>query len=323
MSDELILGIDGGGTKTLVTLMDRGGRVLATELGGGVNSMDNPEWRAELEQCTVPFRGRQLAAVAAGLPVYGEVTHLSLLLEQAIAQIFPGVPAAILNDVEAAHLGAFADGAGVLVLSGTGSMAWARDTEGRSVRTGGWGDVIGDEGSSYWIGRLALQLVSQSLDGRSEPTNLAQAVFDHLDLDLSDAMNALGDWATSLSKPRPSIAALSAVVDQSARNGDNVALGLLERAADELAKHHKAIAGHCGPGADWTYAGGTFASHFLLEALERRIGSAAITPRLPPIGGALLAAAKLLDWSVDDRWVENVAISLREAIPQSRNPKHQ
>ncbi|MGO6705017.1 BadF/BadG/BcrA/BcrD ATPase family protein, partial [Rhizobium ruizarguesonis] len=169
-------------------------------------------------------------------------------------------------------------------------------------RTGGWGDLIGDEGSSHWIGQRALNLVSQSLDGRAPATALAKALFDHLRIDPGNPMNGLGDWASSLANPRADIAAISVLVDQIALGGDKGAIGLIEQAADELAKHHEAIAGHCDPGADWTYAGGTFSSRLLLEALERRIGRPPALPKLPPIGGALLAAAQLLDWPLDDGW---------------------
>ena len=316
MSDDLILGIDGGGTKVMVALADHSGRLLRTGLGGGVNAMDNPAWRTELEAQIEPFRGEgRLTAVAAALPVYGEVAHLSLQLEEAIAQAFPNARTRVLNDVDAAHLGALAGKSGILLLSGTGSMAWARNAEGEPARTGGWGDIIGDEGSSYWIGRLALNLVSQSLDGRLPQTALAKAVFDHLRLDPSNPMDSLGAWATSDAK-RSSIAALSAVVDKAALNGDTAAIGLLDLAADELAKHHRAIAGHCEPGADWTFAGGTFRSTILLKALERRIGRPPLAPKLPPIGGALFAAAQLLDWPVDDGWIGHVAASANAAFAQ-------
>jgi N-acetylglucosamine kinase-like BadF-type ATPase len=312
MSGDLILGIDGGGSKVLVALADRSGRILKSSRGGGVNPMDNPNWQQELERHLHPFRNEAgLAAVAAALPAYGEVAHLSELQRAVIDQAFPNVDRQVLNDVDAAHLGGFAGQPGILVLSGTGSMAWARNAKGEPARAGGWGDRIGDEGSAYWIGCRALNLISQSFDGRSHPTELAKAVFDHLGLEASDPMNGLGRWVTTLVNPRADIAALSALVDQIAQMGDAGAIGLLEQAADELAKHYQAISGHCDPDADWTYAGGTFSSPILRNALERRIGRPAISPKLPPIGGALLAAAQLLDWPLDEGWFGQIAATAK------------
>jgi glucosamine kinase len=314
VSDELILGIDGGGSKVLVALADRTGRILRTSRGGGVNPMDNPGWRQELDKHLQPFlKERQLAAVAAALPAHGEVARHSALQTEAIEEAFPALRRHVLNDVDAAHLGAFAGKPGILILSGTGSMAWARSMAGASARVGGWGDVIGDEGSSYWIGRAALRLVSQSLDGRAPPTALTQAIFEHLHLDASDPVNGLAGWVGDLANQRAEIAALSVLVDRMATAGDEGAAGLIEQAADELAKHYRAIEGRCTPGTDWTYAGGTFSSHVLLSALERCIGRPAISPKLPPIGGALLAAAQLLGWPLDEGWIGQIADSARTA----------
>lgn len=314
MSDDLILGIDGGGSKVLAALADRAGNVLRMSRSGGVNPMDNPNWRRELDLSLRPFLEEQrLAAVAAALPAYGEVVRLSEQQREAIASAFPNARQRVLNDVDAAHLGAFAGRPGILILSGTGSMAWARNSASVASRVGGWGDVIGDEGSSYWIGKAALGLVSQSLDGRAGPTTLVKAMFEHLQLDSADPVNALGGWVSELANPRADIAALSVLVDRMAQVGDEGAIRLIEQAAFELAKHVEAIAPHCDPGADWTYAGGTFASRSLLTALERRIGRPAIAPELPPIGGALLAAAQLLDWPVDAGWIRQIAVTAQAA----------
>jgi glucosamine kinase len=319
MSGKMILGIDGGGSKVLVTLADEEGQILRTALGSGINPMDNPGWRQELERHIAPFCNEPgLAAVGAALPAYGEVAHLSALQKQCIEDSFPDIRTTVLNDVDAAHLGAFAGRPGILVLSGTGSMSWARNGAGASARSGGWGDVIGDEGSSYWIGRQALQLISQSLDGRASPTTLADAIYAHLQLDLSDPINALCGWINGLAQPRAAIAALSILVDRTASQGDETAIDLIERAAGELAKHHRAIAGHCDTGTDWTYAGGTFSSRLLLEAVERRIGRRAVSPRLPPIGGALLAAAQLLDWPLNERWFGQIAVAAEAVVTRSR-----
>ncbi|WP_454703182.1 N-acetylglucosamine kinase [Agrobacterium burrii] len=320
MSGDLILGIDGGGSKVLVALADRSGKILRTSLGGGVNPMDNREWRSELERSIAPFRDQEnLVAVTAALPAYGEVAELSRHQEDAIRQQFPSVKTTVLNDVDAAHRGAFAGKPGILILSGTGSMAWARDAHGNPSRSGGWGDVIGDEGSSYWIGRLALNLVSQSIDGRCPPTALTDMVLDHLQIDKTDAMNGLAGWVSALKRRRAGIAALSRLVDRAGQNNDPACQHLLERAADELAKLHRSIAPPLGDHAEWTYAGGTFASAFLLAALERRIGQAATAPKLPPIGGPLLAAAQSLGWALDDAWLGHTAASARAATTQTIN----
>ena len=319
MTAGLVIGVDGGGSKSLVAVADASGRIVRRGRGGGVNPIDNRHWRDNLVALLAPFTAEpRLAAVAVALPVYGEVEAASDEQRAVVAELFPGVPQRVLNDVDAAQIGAFSGGPGILILSGTGSMAWARDAAGRSSRTGGWGDVVGDEGSSYWIGRAALHLISQSLDGRGKPTALARAIYDHLRLDISDPINALGGWINGLARPRAGIAALSILVDRTAQQGDEMAIDLIEKAAEELAKHHWAISGHCETGSDWTYAGGTFSSRLLLEAVERRIGRRAISPVLPPIGGALLAAAQLLDWPLNERWFGQIAAAADTVIARSR-----
>ncbi|MFE0018261.1 N-acetylglucosamine kinase [Mesorhizobium sp. NPDC059054] len=322
MSGDLILGIDGGGSKVLVALADKSGRLLRLVRGGGVNPMDNPNWRQELDAQLVPFVNEpRLGAIAAALPAYGEVESLSRMQREAVKQLFGDVPTRMLNDVEAAHLGAFVGGAGILVLSGTGSMAWARNAVGVSHRVGGWGDTIGDEGSSYWIGRAALSLISQSIDGRAGATALTDLVFAHLRIDRADPINALAGWVTDLINPRAGIAALAVLVDRAAEAGDAGAACLIEQAAEELAKHVSAIGAvvdHDKVPSAWTYAGGTFGSRRLLNALQHKIGRPLSEPILPPIGGALLAAAQLLDWPIDDGWIGHIAGDASSAAVQNR-----
>ncbi len=173
-----------------------------------------------------------MAAVAAFPPCspYGKVARLF----GATARSDPGGPLSgcapeVLNDVDAAHLGAFAGRPGILLLF-RHRARWpgARNKAGASSRVGGWNDVIGDEGSSYWIRRAALGLVSQSLDGRAQSTALAGAVFHHLRPDISDPANGLAGWATELVNPRADIAALSVLVDQVAQAGRRSAIRLIE-----------------------------------------------------------------------------------------------
>ena len=131
-------------------------------------------------------------------------------------------------------------------------------------------------------------------------------------------MNALEGWVAGLTNLRAGVASLAVVVDQVATAGDPAARALIETAADELAKHVTAIAGHCGPDADWTYAGGTFASRLLLDAVAERVGRPPVNPRLPPIGGALLAAAMTLGWPIEAAFVEQLAVATKAATANAK-----
>jgi len=314
MTGARIIGVDGGGSKSLVAVADAAGEIVGWGEGGGVNPIDNRRWRENLCEMLEPFACRPgWAGVAAALPVFGEVEAASKQQSEAVAGLFGAVPQRVLNDVDAAQIGAFAGGPGVLILSGTGSMAWARAADGGFARVGGWGDAIGDEGSSHWIGRRVLSAVSQSLDGRRAPTALAGAVFERLGLGLADPMDALQGWVPLQQNLRAEIAALAAVAGRLADAGDRTAREIIEAAADELAKHHRAVVAASGVKAPWSYAGGTFGSRLLREALAARIGAPPAAPVLPPIGGALLAAAQLVGWPAGPDWVETLAASLSGA----------
>src|SRR6185312_14815635 len=153
----LVVGIDGGGSKTRIVALDETVRIVATARAGGINPLDKPAWQDELARALRPILALPgIVAVVAGLPAHGEAEAISTAQRSALAELAGHRRQIVLNDVDVAQIGAFAGAAGILLLSGTGSMAWARDAEGRSHRSGGWGDVIGDEGSSHWIGHRVL-----------------------------------------------------------------------------------------------------------------------------------------------------------------------
>ena len=219
------------------------GRVIEVSRGEGINPIDNRAWRRGLEAQLRPFAGgRGLAGVAAALPAYGEVEEISADQREVIAAAFGTVPQRVLNDVDAAQIGAFGGGAGILILSGTGSMAWARDAAGRSYRVGGWGETIGDEGSSHWIGRRMLGLVSQSIDGRAGPTPLVDAVFEHLQLDRTDPVNALEGWVSRLKTRGPESPRWRRSPIASPQPGTPAPWRSSRQAAEELARHVRTIA---------------------------------------------------------------------------------
>jgi len=313
-----VLAIDGGGSKTLVAIADPSGVVTRLAGGAGVNPMDNPQWRQNLASLLEAFAvvGTEVAAAVAALPSYGEVAAVSARQRYAVDALLETVPQRLINDVDAAHLGAFAGGPGILILAGTGSMAWARDSTGASYRVGGWGEGFGDEGSGYWIGLRAVQLASHHLDGRTTAPGLVDGLFAGLGLDPSKPQDSLGGWFGSLKHRRSEVALLAPLVDALAQRGDPTALAIIEEAASHLALHATAIGRRMGAGAPsgWSYAGGAFHSALLREAVARQLGVDPLPPRLPPIGGALLAAATDAGWPIDDAWIARLAISLGRAL---------
>lgn len=318
MSEGVLCGIDGGGSKTLVALATAQGEIVSITRGEATSPLERSNWDTALAAQVTSVAARpDLLAIAAALPAYGEVAEVSAAQEAVIARLFGATPKRVLNDVDAAHIGAFAGGSGILILAGTGSMAWARDASGASHRTGGWGDVVGDEGSGYWIGRHVLGAVSKSIDGRTGPTTMVDGIFALLGLDLGDRVNALEGWASRLAEPRTQIAALAPVALASAAAGDVAARAIVDAAADELTAHVAMLERRLGP-LPWSFAGGLFESPVLRDAVAGRIGRPPVRPLLPPVGGAVLAAARHIGHSVDEAFVARLAASLAAAAPNTR-----
>jgi N-acetylglucosamine kinase len=309
-----ILGLDSGGSKTLVAVVDRQGRVLRLDKAEGLDPTTNARWQHQLHALLQSPLNASLKAAVLGLPLHGELAECSAAQREVAQQALP-CPTLVENDVRIAFDGAFAgQGAGVLMLAGTGSMAWAsrNESDATQLRIGGWGDVFGDEGSAYWIGCQALVIASRSLDGRELQPGLTQALLDHLAL----APEQLAGWVYGLANRRAEIAALAEQVSRWAAGGDLAARSVLEAAAAHLAEHISAAwrgLGLSGP-PTWSYAGGVFANPLISEGIRRRIGTAPRPARLPPIGGALWRAAQNAGWNPDNDWIDQLALSLRSTL---------
>lgn len=307
----LILGIDGGGSKTLLALATREAEILWVEAGAGTDPVANPDWGIRLRDMMVAARAPALEIEAAvfGLSSYGEIEAQSDHQKSVVAAL-AGDEALVENDVRIAFDGALAGAGGVLLLAGTGSMAWASagGPDARQVRVGGWGEAFGDEGSGFWIGREALSLATRAFDGRSDALPFAAALVDNLDIGPDDIL----PWAASLQSRRAGFAGLARTVSALCETGDPDAIRLINAAAQHLADHAGAawrMVGEANP-LTWSYAGGVFASPSFLFAVTEILGIAPVSPRLPPIGGALLRAAQRAGWPVDDAWIDRLAAAL-------------
>jgi N-acetylglucosamine kinase-like BadF-type ATPase len=236
------LGIDGGGTKTTCAAGDES-RLLATAITGPSNivRVGESQTRESLEQAV-----RQACAAAGIAPAEVARTciggsgaahpELAAKVQQILAAILP-TPIDVVGDMQIALEAAFDAGPGVIVIAGTGSIAYGRDQQGNTARAGGWGFAIGDEGSAHWIGREAVRAVLRAADlsgeareGRVTPqdSTLAAALMKTWGVtslaDLARAANAI---------PPPNFAALFPAV---AASEDDLAKQVLTRAGRELAQ---------------------------------------------------------------------------------------
>ncbi len=295
-----VAAVDGGGTKTAAALADRTGRVTVLPSGVGCNPQDNPDW-AEVLGGVLGSLGQPVAAVL-GLPGWGEVPALDQDVGTFVEARLPG--AVILNDVDLAARGAFPAGEGVLILAGTGSMAMAR-----GLRVGGWGDMIGDEGSAFRIGQRALTEMARVIDGRSDAWGFARALGERLGCGV-DGFAPL-DWLMGQAHGRSAIAQVAREVDALAEAGDALARAMLAVAAQELVELGAVAAARAGLQApDWAGAGSVFRSRFVMAGVAAGMGRPAVRPRFSALGGGLWAAAVAAGWDVGEDWAARVAAAI-------------
>lgn len=314
-----VLGLDGGGTKTLIALAGQSGEVIGTTYGASLDPTASPNWpdllSAQLAEAT---KGQDAPAAAAfGLSFHDEIKIFTAQQEEVAAALLPSSRVIVENDVRIAFDGAFATGAGVLLLAGTGSMAWAsrNGQDDPHHRIGGWGDAFGDEGSAYWIGRESLAIASQGLDGRLvHAASFAEGILDGLSISADELI----DWIYTREGQRTAIAGVARITAKLAASGLPVAQAIIEQTCDHLAGHVRAaerlMATSEGERQPWSYAGGVFANEAILGGVTRRLGSAPVEPALPPIGGAVLRAARLGGWDTDAAFVRRLKSSLQQVL---------
>ncbi len=236
------VGVDGGGTRSRALVGDGAGREAGAADGGpGLIDPGDPERAVRAVAAVVraaaanagvdlPVRGLWAGLAGAGNEVARQAVEAGLRDAGLAGAVAVG------SDVEAAHADAFGDGPGVLLVVGTGSAVRAVDPRGEVVRVGGWGALLGDEGSGYRIGLDGLRAVVRSADGREPQTGLTGAL---LSLTGAAAPKGLPAWAAGATKGE--IAALSVEVARVARQGDTVAARVIHRALGEVRAHLEAV----------------------------------------------------------------------------------
>jgi N-acetylglucosamine kinase-like BadF-type ATPase len=304
----LYLGIDGGQTKTQAILATEEGRILGIGSSGPCQHPNQETARKQVHEalCKVV----RSALVRAGLPetsqirslflgvsgVTGPATAAALFYRSALSENFKVDSLTVDIDARSALAGAIPEQAGIVAISGTGSIAFGVDPHGNEARAGGWGYLIGDRGSGFEIGQQALRAVLGAHERVGPGTVLTSMILN--DLEIEDV--GLIPHSIHL-KPHPKIyiAKISSLVLQAAQQGDQVAQWLLETAGRQLAGLVLSVLERL----QWTQGsipvsgvGGVLRSSAPLwksfcDELARRESRTIVTPpELPPLAGALLLA---------------------------------
>jgi N-acetylglucosamine kinase-like BadF-type ATPase len=277
-----VLGIDAGGTKTLCLLADETGRIIAEGLGPGANfhTSGDVELEHALRQVihmAIGDRGIAPAAVCVGIAGVDRENEAHIVGSM-IQSSVPASRVVVVSDALIALEAGAGESPGIVVISGTGSIAYGRNAGLEAARSGGWGHIIGDEGSGYWIGRQALSAVVRAVDGRGPVTRLKDDVLAHFGI---EDISGLPRIVYDLDLPRMSVAALGPVVQRASGLGDPVATDILERAAEELTLAARSVAARLDMENDvfvFVLAGGVFrVVPSLVDAITRRL--VAIAPR--------------------------------------------
>lgn len=238
-----VLGIDAGGTRTTCLLADGDGQVLAEAHGPGANLQSMGELEVEkvlhgLIAGALSSRPVVPAAIClgmAGVDRPGEADTVRDLL----GRIGHRARLLVVNDALIALEAGLPGRPGVVVVSGTGSMVYGRNDAGRAARAGGWGHLLGDEGSGYWMGRQALRAVVRAADRRGQPTHLTALVLEHYGI--ADPRQLVQQVYAHGTRPT-AVAELATAVERAAAAGDRVARQILDVAAHELAQAAGSVA---------------------------------------------------------------------------------
>jgi N-acetylglucosamine kinase-like BadF-type ATPase len=318
---EVILAVDGGGSRTRCVAIDKRGQVVSKGESGPSNhllvardivkrsladAIHQTLTLGHLDRDDIICLSAGLAGVdfdGAGAPAMEE-----LLNELGFAQTV------INGDMVIAHAGAFGGDEGVMALAGTGSAILGIGASGKRVKIGGWGPVYGDEGSAYRIGQMSLRAAARNYDGRGPKTSLTAALLRALGLhEFRETVSRV--YVEGMESRQ--IAALSSVAHEAAVSGDEVARTIFSKAGEELAESVAAAIRQL----DFTsskilvsYQGAVLEACALVR---ERFGDALrdicpniaiIPPRFEPVIGAYLLGRQALDWRPDT----NVIATLEE-----------
>jgi N-acetylglucosamine kinase-like BadF-type ATPase len=293
------IGVDGGASKTDAIVVDQNGDAHGRGLAGGSNHL-----RVGIEEATRNIeRAVNKALVEAGVAIRDvEYAYCGIAgadhpahhqrVVDALRVFFPRGNFIVDTDARIALTGAVGFSPGVVIIAGTGSVAFGRNASGDESRAGGWGPTIGDEGSGFWIAREGLSAIVRAHDGRGFATAMTALLCEDYDMCSPDD---LPRFVYATTTHTDDIARYGKLVIEAAQAGDEVARDILSRAGSELAECVLAVARKLhmiDSEFDVAYVGGAFhAGDLLLNPMRMRLnrdapGAALHPPREEPVRGA-------------------------------------
>lgn len=304
-----LMGIDGGQTSVKCALANLDGVILGQGQGRGLLHLAAPDGAERFVEAI--GRAMQAAWEDAGLAkqplssltmgltgVTSAETPEAKLASELVRKLVTVEKIRIENDAVAALMGAHAGGPGIICIAGTGAITLGQDAHGRLERAGGWGWLLGDEGSAFWIGREALRAALRAQEGLGPPTSLLQAFQHHFQI---DQMIQVKRVVFSAEFGAQGFAALAPMVQCAASEGDEVSGEILHQGGNELAAAVLAVARKLDFGGlpvPIAPVGGAF-EHIndMRQAFADRLtasgGCQIVEPRFPPVMGAVFMARQL------------------------------
>ena len=238
------LGIDGGGSKTTCTVGDESALVAMVAAGpsnitrvGEVRARESLHHAIREACAAAKIAPHQLQRTCVGIAGAGR-EEIADAVRKIVAELIPG-EIEVVGDMQIALAAAFGAGPGVIVIAGTGSIAYGRAAQGRTARAGGWGFAISDEGSAHWIGRAAVSGVLRAIDERIDAEKNAELTADTslLFREMKTIWNlrSLDEFVRNANS-NPHFAALLPAIVVAAHGADALAQRVLTQAGAELAQ---------------------------------------------------------------------------------------
>lgn len=318
MNEDLFLGIDGGQSHTEAVIADARGRILGRGRGGASNHAEQPGGRERL-QCAVTESvndalrdfSEKTIDTTFFVAAYCAMTGGATFKDEIINYIVKARKLCVAHDAPAALAGATGGVPGIVVIAGTGSVAYGENASGESRTVGGWGHLFGDEGSGYWLAMRGARAAMQAEDGTAQATMLTEVLRGHFK---AKDLRALAHqvYAEELSRDR--FATFAPEVERAAAAGDKIALAIVEQGVAALSDLAIAVARKLKlEETDTTvsHVGGVFRSALVREAFainvrSRMKNARVINPRFSPAIGALLLAYKTMGIGCDEKLLANL-----------------